>query len=143
MKTVLEIFFGSELCEQKFSQCMVSTDHTAVVGAYQRAPQRGPPAARTGSATHGSIVDEHGFVTRRTLSCAASCRARCDGTPSCSCWGAATARHEATPDRARRLANTYSPTTDPSVANPVPPEGLPEEPSDKYRPRTSSQNSPS
>ena len=68
----------------------------------------------------------------------------CGGTPSCSCCrGAVTARQEAAPDRVRHVTNSCLATTDPSVANPVPPEGLPEESSDKHRPRTSSQNSPS
>lgn len=55
----------------------------------------------------------------------------CGGTPSCSCWGAVTARQEAAPDRGRRLTNVCSSTTDPSVANPACPDGLPEEPSDE------------
>ena len=59
----------------------------------------------------------------------------CDGTPSCSCWGAVTARQEATPDRVRHVTNSCSATTDPSVPDPVPPDGLPEEPSDKPRPQ--------
>ena len=32
------------------------------------------------------------------------------------------------------MTNSCSSTTDPSVADPLPPEGLPEEPSDKLRP---------
>ena len=44
---------------------------------------------------------------------------------------AATARREAVPDRVRRLTNSCLATTGPSVANPVRPDGLPEEPSDK------------
>ena len=55
----------------------------------------------------------------------------CGGTPSCSCCSAATARQEAAPDRVHRLTNTYSSTTDPSVADPVCPDRLPEEPSDR------------
>ena len=35
----------------------------------------GRPSGGTGSATEGSVVDEHEFVTRRTLSGVASCRA--------------------------------------------------------------------
>ena len=50
-------------------------------------------------------------------------------------WGAVTARQEAAPDRVRRVANSCSPTMDPSVADPFPPDGLPEEPSDKLRPQ--------
>ena len=54
----------------------------------------------------------------------------CDGAPTAAAWGAVTARQEAAPDRVRRLTNSCLATTDPSVANPVPPDGLPEEPSD-------------
>ena len=56
-------------------------------------------------------------------------------TVTAAAWGAATARQEDAPDRVRRLTNTYSSTTDPSVADPVCPDGLPEEPSDKLRPQ--------
>ena len=67
----------------------------------------------------------------------------CDGAPTAAAWGAVTARQEAAPDRVRRVTNSCSSTTDPSVADPVPPEGLPEEPSDKLRPQLCGQNSPS
>ena len=59
----------------------------------------------------------------------------CDGAPTAAAWGAVTARQGAAPDRARRVTNSCPPTADPSVADPVPPEGLPEEPSDKLRPQ--------
>ena len=59
----------------------------------------------------------------------------CDGAPTAAAWGAITARQEAVPDRVRRLTNSCLATTDPSVANPVRPDGLPEEPSDKLRPQ--------
>ena len=67
----------------------------------------------------------------------------CDGAPTAAAWGAVTTRQEAAPDRVRHVANSCSSTTDPSVADPVPPEGLPEEPSDvKLRPQLCGQNSP-
>ena len=59
----------------------------------------------------------------------------CDGAPTAAAWGAVTARQEATPDRVRHVKNSYLATADPSVLDPVPPEGLPEEPSDKPRPQ--------
>ena len=55
----------------------------------------------------------------------------CDGAPTAAAWGAVTARQEAAPDRVRRLTNSCLATTDPLRANPVRPDGLPEEPSDK------------
>ena len=66
----------------------------------------------------------------------------CDGAPTAAAWGAVTARQEAALDRVRRVTNSCSSTADPSVADPVPPEGLLEEPSDKLRPQLCGQNSP-
>ena len=45
------------------------------------------------------------------------------------------AGEEAAPDRVRHVKNSCLATTDPSVADPVRPDGLPEEPSDKLRPQ--------
>ena len=58
----------------------------------------------------------------------------CDGAPTAAAWGAVTARQEAAPDTARRVEHSCSSTKGPSVADPVPPERLPEEPSDELRP---------
>ena len=59
----------------------------------------------------------------------------CGGAATAAAWGAVTARQEAAPDRVRHVTNSCLDTTDPSVVDPVPPSGLPEEPSDKLRPQ--------
>ena len=74
---IFENGFGNIFCSESFVNevfTMVSSDHRSC-GRSLSEGSSGSLSGRTGFATDGSVVDEHVFVRRRTLSGTASCRA--------------------------------------------------------------------
>ena len=122
--------------------CSAKHVHVHPDGRSARAARRGPCRRKNNSGVlTRSLCRGQTGVRHMTDPVRRGLLPSCDGAPTAAAWGAVTARQEAAPDRGRRLTNTsqynnyYSSTTDPSVADPVCPDGLPEGPFDKLRPQ--------